>query len=286
MPSGDAPTAKLELTPVEISPGCGSTVMFTADIAGFGATTSLFCTISGYCPGAEAHVLGITTPNCCELVCVTVAVCPLHCAVVCAEKNPPIRFTPAVVPLGTIVSGTSATTAGRDGVTFSPFVGPVRTFDRSPFCAWTTRGTGPATDSGAAGIVACSSVVLRNVVETAAGGDPASTVLFEVKFVPVRNTSCCAEPSPTMFGAAEVRVGAAEVIIVTVAVPDSAGSNPETAVIVTLPGGLLIGAVYVAVLPLPPPDTITPSVTSPFAIPFTSQVTAEFVVPVTFAVKV
>ena len=37
---------------------------------------------------------------------------------------------------------------------------------------------------------------------------------------------------------------------------------------------------------MPPPGTMNPSVTSPPAFPFTSQVTAVFVVPVTFAVNV
>src|SRR5271168_3826722 len=114
-------------------------------------------------------------------------------------------------------------------------------------------------------MVACSNVALRKIVGTGAGGFPAST---------------------TLFGCAEVSVGAAEVVMDTVAVPDSAGSNPETAVIVTLPGGLLIGATYVAVLPLPAPGVINPSLTSPPAFPFTSQVTAVFEVPVTFAVNV
>src|SRR6202453_1655455 len=290
MPTGDAPTGKVELTPVEISLGRGSTVRFTADIAGFGAITSVFCTNSGYCPGAGAHVLGMVTPNCWLLVRVVATrvpcVVPLQLTQVLGEKNPPIRFTPAVPPFGTTVSGVNATTAGRDGITVSPSVGPVRTFDKSPFCACTTMDTDPATESGLAGIVARSSVGLRNSVGTGAGGVPTIATLLEVKFVPVRNTSCCAEPSPTMFGRAELSAGAAEVMTVIVAVPDSAGSAADTAVIVTLPGGSLTGAVYVAVSPFPAPGTMNPSVTSPPAIPFASQVTAVFVVLVTFAVKV
>src|SRR6202007_1519352 len=85
IPCGDAPTGNVELTPVEMSLGSGSTVRFTADIRGFGAATSLFCTISGYCPGAGAHVPGMVTPNCCELVSVAATVCPLHCTVVVGE---------------------------------------------------------------------------------------------------------------------------------------------------------------------------------------------------------
>src|SRR5579863_6653108 len=128
---------------------------------------------------------GTVTVNCCPLVSAAGAPAPLHCTVVCDEKYPPTKLTPRLVPPETSVSGVTATTAGRDGTTVKP-CGPERLPEASPFWAWTTSFTSPATDRGPAGIVTRNELAVMKIVGTATGGFPTITTSFELKFVPAR----------------------------------------------------------------------------------------------------
>jgi len=121
------------------------------------------------------------------------------------EKYPPVRVTPTLAALATVLSGDEATSAGRDGLMVK-FCGS----ERSPFWLCTKMGICGDTVCGvhatgeinwADGMVARSSVALRNIVGTATPF--ASTLLLEEKFVPFKYMSCCTEPSCATAGMIE-----------------------------------------------------------------------------------
>lgn len=91
--------------------------------------------------------------------------------------------------------------------------------------------------------------------------------------------NCCVVKMATLTGLG-VTVTATCCATVTEADPESAALAAETAVTVTVEGlGIVLGAVY------NPLAVIVPTVALPPAVPFTCQVTAVFVVPVTVSMN-
>ena len=91
--------------------------------------------------------------------------------------------------------------------------------------------------------------------------------------------NCCVMKTATVVGFG-VTVTAICCATVTIAEPESDAFAEETAVTVTVAGlGIVLGAVY------NPVDVIVPAAALPPGAPFTCQITAVFVVPVTVAMN-
>lgn len=165
----------------------GSTEIFNAEAAGFGATTSPFRTIKGYKPGPGTAPLAMLAVNCRLLVNVVARVCPLKVVVVgeFGEKYPPIKLRFALVPDGVTVLGRVASRIGWVGTIVKP-CGPGRVLEVLPswVCTTIATGVGPGPTNKFAGIVARSNSPLMNMVGTGVSGFPARTVLVVRKLVP------------------------------------------------------------------------------------------------------
>ena len=181
---GDAPTPKLDATPVAISPGPGSTAILIADMLGFARYDVIIPhddrieTRRRYAGGRNRHRQLLAAGQRCRCARATA----LHGGL--RRKYPPTTFTrQGRRPRRGI--WVTATTAGRDGTTVKP-CGPARLPETSPFCACTTSRTSPARANGPAGIVARNELAVMKTVGTATGGFPTITTSFELKFVPAR----------------------------------------------------------------------------------------------------